>query len=100
MPGVKLLKVVRNKTGLKKFTAVFLRANGTEKRVKFGAKGYSDYTIHKDRARRERYRQRHKKDLATRDATRPGFLSWHILWGDSTNLNANIRAYRRLLSRR
>lgn len=99
MPRIKLLKVVRNRTGPKKFTAVFLRADGAEKRVKFGAKGYSDYTIHKDKGRRERYRQRHRADLTTKDVTRPGFLSWYLLWGRSTSLRANIRSYRRIVSR-
>lgn len=97
MVVMRLVKIIRNRTGPKKMTAVFLKDDGTEKRVKFGAKGYSDYTIHKDRARREKYRRRHRKDLATRDVTRPGYLSWYILWGDSTNLDTNIRNYRRLL---
>ena len=32
-----------------------------KKTVSFGAKGYSDYTLHKDPERKERYVSRHKK---------------------------------------
>jgi hypothetical protein len=31
------------------------------KKVYFGASGYSDFTIHKDEARKQRYINRHKK---------------------------------------
>lgn len=96
---MRLLRVVRNRSGPKKYTAVFELNGGRVKRVKFGAKGYSDYTIHKDRARRERYRRRHRKDLMTRDVAPPGFLSWYILWGKSTSLDANIRSFRRLVTK-
>ena len=40
----------------------------------------SDYTIHKDIERRNRYIKRHKKDLRTNDPTRAGYLSMYILW--------------------
>ena len=32
------------------------------KKISFGAVGYSDYTIHKDPERKERYIARHKKN--------------------------------------
>ena len=41
----------------KKFNAV---VNGT-KTIPFGAKGMSDYTIHKDEERKQRYINRHRK---------------------------------------
>jgi hypothetical protein len=53
-----------------------------------------DYTLKGDKEQRERYRTRHKKDLATKDPTRAGFLSYYLLWGDSTSLQENIRAFR------
>lgn len=74
-----------------KWTAVF----DDGKRVSFGAVGYEDYTQHKDVERRRRYRIRHKKDLETGDPRRPGFLSYYLLWGDSSDLNANLREYKR-----
>lgn len=75
--------------GKHKYIAVF--ADG--KRVAFGAKGYEDYTTHRDKERRENYRSRHAKDLETNDPYRPGYLSYYILWGDSPQLAQNIRAY-------
>lgn len=93
----RLITVKKNKDGPKKLTAVFGLGDGKTKVVKFGAKGYSDYTIHKDKDRRERYRIRHKTDLKTKDPTRPGFLSWYILWGNSTNLDQNIKKYKTMI---
>ena len=78
--------------GKHKYIAVF----DDGKRVPFGADGYEDYTIHKDSARREAYRARHKKDLETNDPLRPGYLSYYILWGDSTKLAQNIRMYNKM----
>ena len=52
-----------------------------------------DYTITHDKAQRDRYRTRHKKDLRTGNPEKAGFLSYYILWGDSTSLAANIKAY-------
>jgi len=96
---VVLTKVTPNRTGPKKFTAHF-EVDGRPRRTQFGARGYSDYTIHRDKARRARYRSRHKKDLQTHDLTRAGYLSYHLLWGESTSLSRNIAAYRRLLAGR
>lgn len=80
-----------------KLVAVFKhKATGRIKKTPFGARGYSDYTIHKDPERRERYITRHKKDLRTCDPTRAGFLSYYILWGSSTRLKDNEKEYRRL----
>jgi len=74
-----------------KYTAIF----DDGKKTSFGAKGYDDYTQHHDPERRDRYRKRHHKDLATNDPRRAGFLSYYLLWGDSTNLQTNIAAYKR-----
>ena len=60
---------------------------GRTKKVAFGAKGYSDYTKHRDRARREQYRSRHRNDRID-DPFSAGFWSWYVLWGDSTSLKA------------
>ena len=69
--------------------------DGRKKTVHFGAKGMDDYTITKDKEQRERYRTRHDKDLDTDDPTRAGFLSYYILWGDSTSRTKNISDYRK-----
>ena len=79
----------------KKLVAVFTKDNGRTKKTYFGAAGMDDYTITKDKEQRKRYRSRHKKDLSTGDYTRAGYLSWYILWGDSTSRRDNISAYKK-----
>jgi hypothetical protein len=54
-----------------------------------------DFTITKDKEQRARYRSRHKKDLQTGDPTRAGYLSWYILWGNSTRRRENIASYKK-----
>ena len=79
----------------KKLMAVFTKDNGRKKKTYFGAAGMDDYTIKKDKEQRKRYRSRHKKDLSTGDYTRAGYLSYYILWGNSTSRKDNIAAYKR-----
>ena len=59
------------------------------------SKGYTDYLLSKDKERRDRYRKRHAKDLKTGDPTRAGYLSYYLLWGDSTSLKENIKSYKK-----
>ena len=92
---VKLLKVVKSDKPTKKWTAIFKMDDGREKKTNFGQKGADDYTITKNKEQRERYRTRHKKDLKTKDPTRAGHLSFYLLWGDSTSLKENIKAYKK-----
>jgi len=91
----KLIEIVPSGKKHKKFDAVFQMLNSGKKRiVSFGAKGYEDYTQHRDKSRRENYRQRHRHDRLN-DPMSPGALSYFILWGDSTSLNENLRQFRR-----
>jgi len=92
---MKLLKVVKLVNDVKKYQAIFLLDNGKEKKVKFGASGYTDYLISKDKERRERYRKRHQKDLKTNNPLRAGYLSYFLLWGNSTSLKQNIKDYKK-----
>jgi hypothetical protein len=90
----KLLEVQASPTATKKWTAVF--SDGTKtRRVSFGAKGMDDYTLKHDKEQRERYRARHAKDLQRGTPMSPGYLSYYLLWGDSTDLQTNVRAYRK-----
>lgn len=56
------------------------------KTIHFGARGMSDFTIHKNPERRARYRARHKKILtksgipAYKIRTQPAYWSWNLLW--------------------
>lgn len=78
----------------KRSKAIFEQDNGRTKTTHFGDSAKQTYVDHHDKERRERYRQRHKKDLDTKDPTRAGFLSYYILWGDSTSMDENIRSYK------
>jgi len=96
MSDFKLLSVTKSDKKDKKYDAKF--ENKKTKRIKtvsFGAKNMSDYTIHKDKERRERYRKRHQKDLKTNDPTRAGYLARFLLWGNSTSLRENIKNYKK-----
>lgn len=78
-----------------KFVASFEnKETGKVKNTKFGRRPYQDYTMHKDRERRAKYRIRHEKDLLTQDPMRAGYLSYYILWGPSTVLQRNIQMYK------
>ena len=92
---MKLMSVKPSDSKTKKYVATFKLDNGKEKKVSFGAKGYTDYLISKDKERRDRYRKRHQKDLKTNDPMRAGYLSYYLLWGDSTSLKENIKAYKK-----
>jgi len=92
---MKLISVKKSIKPKFKYTATFKLDNGKTKTTNFGASGYSDYLIHKDVKRRTRYRSRHEKDLKTNDPTRAGFLSYYLLWGDSTSLKTNIENYKK-----
>lgn len=96
---VKLQSITESDKPDKKLKATFLQDTGRTKVVHFGAKQngkpMDDYTITHDKEQRDRYRTRHKKDLETGDPTKAGFLSYYVLWGDSTSRATNIAAYRK-----
>lgn len=79
----------------KKYMAVFEKENGRSKTTHFGQAGAPDYTLTGDKERRRLYRQRHQKDLKTNDPTRAGYLSFYLLWGNSTSIQKNIRDYKK-----
>jgi len=80
----------------KKLKAVFLsKDRKTKKTIHFGSAGMSDYTIHKDKERRQRYLDRHRKNENWNDPQTAGALSRWILWGDSTSLNTNIATFKK-----
>jgi len=91
---MKLLSVSPSSKPDKKLMAVFDN-NGRKKTTHFGAKGMDDYTITHDANQRDRYRARHAKDLTTNDPTKAGYLSYYILWGNSTSRTQNINEYKK-----
>ena len=92
MPSLTITK--SSKKG-KKLMAVFKYDDGRKRTTHFGAAGMDDYTLTKDKEQRKRYRERHKKDLSTKDPTKAGYLSYYILWGDSTSRRENIAKYKK-----
>lgn len=66
-------------------------SDGT-KTVHFGAFGYSDFTIHKDPKRMERYLARHKprEDWTRSGMDTAGFWSRWVLW-NKPSLKSSIR---------
>ena len=92
---VKLISITESEKPEKKLVAKFQTDAGRTRSVHFGAKGMDDYTLSKDKDQRDRYRTRHKKDLETGDPTKAGFLSYYVLWGDSTSRATNIAAYKK-----
>ena len=63
------------------------------KTIHFGAKGYSDFTKHKDVSRRNRYDARHKvnQDWTKKGINSAGFWAKWILWHKPT-INESIDA--------
>lgn len=80
MKSIELISCKKINDPKYKYAYTFLIDGKRKRTTKFGATGYSDYTIHKDIERRNRYINRHWKDLKTKDPTRAGYLSMYILW--------------------
>lgn len=78
----------------KKYVAIFM--HGGEKprmeKIHFGAEGMEDYTIHKDKKRRESYRKRAYKGKDAKPNSAAA-LSYWLLWGNSTSMRKNIRDF-------
>jgi hypothetical protein len=91
---VKIIKLEEADDGKHKWIAYF----DDGKKTRFGSYGMEDYTITKDKAQRDRYRTRHAKDLKTNDPHRAGYLSYYILWGESTSVKENIKKFNSLFS--
>ena len=57
---------------------------GLSRKIHFGAKGYSDYTIHNDPQRKASYDKRHGKVEDWSNPNAPGFWAKWILWNKPT----------------
>ena len=55
-----------------------------KKRLSFGAKGYEDYTTHKDEKRKVNYIKRHSVNEDWTDLSKSGTFSRFILWNQPT----------------
>ena len=68
----------------------FMARIDDKKSVHFGAKNMSDFTIHKDNERKNRYILRHQKNEQWDDINTAGFWSRFILWEKPT-LNEAVK---------
>ena len=75
----------------KKLVAKFRFPDGKRKTTHFGAKGYSDFTIHKNPNRKAKYLVRHNSE-DWEDFTSAGALSRWILWNEP-HLNLSFNNY-------
>jgi len=80
----------RIKSG-KRFMAIF--HNG--KTIHFGRYGGETYIDHGDKDKRTNYIKRHQKRENWNTPYTAGSLSRWITWGDSTDINENIRAFKK-----
>jgi hypothetical protein len=80
----------------KKYRALFVQ---NKKHVDFGAKGYSDYTLHKDYTRMKRYLTRHSgmgENWSPSGKYTAGYWSRWLLWSKPSMKNAIVAISRRL----
>ena len=80
----------------KKYMAIFTSENDKKfkRTTHFGASGMSDFTIHKDPSRKERYLKRHRKNENWDKYMSAGSLSRYILWNKET-LRDSINDYKK-----
>jgi len=87
--------VIEKGTAKKKLKAIFYDDKGKKIRtVQFGSKGMSDFTINKDKERKQRYLDRHRKRENWNDPMTAGALSRWILWNKPT-LEASIKDFKK-----
>ena len=72
--------IQKSKKADKKFDAII----DGKKTIPFGSKMHSDFTLHKDEARKQRYINRHEKRENFQDPKTAGFYSRWLLWNKPT----------------
>ena len=78
----KWVATIRNKT------------TGREKRVRFGAVGYDDFTMTGDEERKRLYLQRHAKNEKWNDISTAGAWSKNLLW-NKKSISASLADIKR-----
>lgn len=87
------MKITKSNKPKKRYKALFKLENGKKKTIHFGSSEHSNYTIHKDKERKKRYINRHKKRENWNDPLSAGSLSRYILW-EKPNLNDSIKFFK------
>ena len=89
------MKMIIEKGTSKKLKAIFYDDKGKRiKTVQFGSKGMSDFTINKDKERKQRYLDRHRKRENWNDPMTAGALSRWLLWNRPT-LESSIKDFKK-----
>lgn len=90
----KLKNIIQTPTKNKEFKATFIKKDGSQKTVRFGTK--SNFVLNKDKTEKDKknYISRHKVNENFNDPLSSGSLSRHLLWGDSRNLQSNIKKFK------
>ena len=83
MVNITLESITKSHLATKKFNANLL-VDGRKRTIPFGAKGMSDYTIHRDPQRKERYISRHQAREDWKNPLTAGFWSRWYLWNQPT----------------
>ncbi len=89
---LKLKTIKKASDKIHKYVATFTDDDRTYS-VKFGRQGYSDFTIHKDEQRKQRYLDRHRSNENWKKPDTAGALSRWILWNLPT-LKESIQDYK------
>ena len=92
--GNKKVTIKKSTNPKKKYMAVFYENDKKIKTTHFGCAGMSDYTKHKDPARKQRYMNRHKSREDWSNPMSAGSLSRYILWNKPT-LRESINDFKR-----
>ena len=92
--NTKKVTIKKSTNPKKKYMAVFYENDKKIKTTHFGCAGMSDYTKHKDPARKQRYMNRHKTNEHWSKPMTAGSLSRYILWNKPT-LKASISDYKK-----
>ncbi len=82
MPLYTLLKADNPKKKYKVY--IISKKTGKERKIEFGTAGMSDFTKHKDEARKQRYIDRHKANENWDDPETAGYYARWVLWNKPT----------------
>lgn len=90
------LQITESNSKNKRFKAVLSDARTNIKQtIHFGAKEGQTFIDHKDETKRKNYIKRHQALNEDWNSINAGSLSRYVLWGDSTDINKNISAYKK-----
>jgi len=87
---MKLLNIRPARDNIHKYVVVLDLGEGKTKTVRFGQAGASDFLKSGDKARRQRYLDRHRAREDWNDPTTAGFWSARLLWGETQSFAQNL----------